>query len=359
MTIVTAVAALQLLCAALPAAAASSSSAPPVRAAADPPPAAVLLPLRAAPGVTAKQARGVSALLRKALDVGGFARALSASRDDERQAERCRKDLECLARVAAQRGADLLVAGEVAPDPAGLRVSVWAVPPDDAGGARRLDGTLEGGSTDAAQVDRLMRRALNPSALRGAVRVDTDARGESATVSIDGQAAGTLPLAAAIDDLVEGSHILVVEKDGYETLRRPVEVVHGETAVVKVLLLPTRATNGAAAGHRGGAGRLEADVLVAAGMGAGLLALGSVAGALSWRESLGIEERARAQQLTFPADSDLMLRGQVLSWAANGLYVAGAAALGLAALLWMQAPPDDDTGHLGVVGSTSLDEAAP
>ena len=57
-----------------------------------------------------------------------------------------------------------------------------------------------------------------------------------------------------------------------------------------------------------------------------------------WR----FENRAKAQQLAFPQDSGLLLRGQVFAWTADGLYVAGVVTGGIGAAMWLlHAPPSE------------------
>jgi hypothetical protein len=69
--------------------------------------------------------------------------------------------------------------------------------------------------------------------------------------------------------------------------------------------------------------------------------LGAVAGALSLKDALDVEARANVQQLAFPQNSDLLLRGQALAWTADGLYLGGVVAGAAAVALWvLETPPD-------------------
>jgi hypothetical protein len=324
-----------LACGPLALAAAPKSDAG-ARGALEPPPAVILLPLHPDATVSTRQARGIGAQIRGAVEQGGFARMLSESKDDEKQAERCQREVKCLAALADVRGADRLLAGLVSPAPDGLRVSVVVVGPDPAH-VRRVEVTLQGNAEDARRIDRLARSALNPSALRGAILV-TGADG--ASVEIDGVAQGTLPLAAPIDDLIEGEHVVVVRKEGLAELRRTVSVVHGDISELKAILLEEQPVSRAPARPGERDRGVPTDALVAGSIGGGLVLLGGVAGTLALLDSLDAERRAEAQQLTFPADSGLLLRGQVYAWTANGLYLAGAGALGTGIALWLLA--DDD-----------------
>lgn len=306
-------------------------------------PAVVLLPLLADGSVSGKQARGVSAQLRAVVEDGGFARLLSMSKDDDKQADRCRREARCLAGLAELRGADFVVAGLVSPAPDGLGVALVVVSPGATEATRRVDTTLQGNDGDARRIDRLMRSALNPQALRGGIQIEGE---DGALVELDGSPLGTLPLPGPVNDLVEGNHVVIVKKAGYEDLRRSVAVVHGETAQVKAVLLGERDPSADPA-YSAAPAPLPVDAVVAASIGAGLMLLGGVAGGLALKDSLDVETRAKAQQLSFPADSDLLLRGQIYAWTANGLYLVGAGALAAGGVLWLLHDDDAAPGSGG------------
>ena len=295
-------------------------------------PAVIVLPLAADGTVSLKQAEGATAQVRNAI-TPEVAKLLSSSSGDAKQAEKCARDVACLAKIADLRGADLLGAGIVSPAPDGLRVSLVVVTPGAMPGVkeplRRVEITLQGNDADPRRIERLVRTAFNPSALRGWISVKGE---EGALVEIDGVSAGLLPL-EPIAGFLEGDHVLVVRKEGSGEFRRSIGVVHGETTEVKAVLIesadapiPTARDDAAEAG-------VPVDVIVVGSIGAGLLVLGGVAGAFSLRDALEIEERAAAQNLAFPTDTELYSRGGLLSLAANGLYVTGAVALGAAAVL--------------------------
>ncbi|MBI1946119.1 MAG: PEGA domain-containing protein [Deltaproteobacteria bacterium] len=312
------------------------------------PPAVVLLPLVPDGTTSVKQARGITAQLRDALVSGptadGLCTMLSASKDDDKQAERCRRDAGCLGEVAALRGADVMLAGVIAPGADGLVVSLVAAAPSAKEALRRVEVTLRGDAGDARRIDRVVRSAVGPHALRGKLALTGD---EGATVTLDGVARGVLPLtepqAKPLSVLVEGEHDLLVEKPGFEPYRRPVAIVHAETVEVKATLLPL--TSGDRARVPDGAGGAASDgppldVLVVGGVGAGLVALGAVAGTWSLLDALAVQARAEEQQLLFPRDAGLLLRGQILAWTADGLYLVGLGALGVAGALALLTPAE-------------------
>lgn len=293
-------------------------------------PAVILLPLTADGTVSLKQAEGTTAQVRRAI-TPEVARLLSSSTTDVKQAGDCLRDVSCLARVAELRGADLLGAGTVSPAPDGLRVSLLVVTPGAMLGKkdalRRVAITLQGNDADERRLERLVRLAFNPSALRGFIAVSGE---DGALVEIDGTSHGALPL-PPIAGVLEGEHVLTVHKQGAGTFRRAIGVLHGEaTAVKAVLVESTEAAGAPAVASDDG---LPADVIVVGSIGAGLFVLGGVAGALSLRDALEIEARAATQNLAFPADAERYARGGLLALTANGLYLAGAVAVGAAAVL--------------------------
>lgn len=297
-------------------------------------PAVVLLPLLPEGSTSVKQARGVTAQLREALSAGpaseGHCTLLSASKDDDKQADRCRRDATCLGELASLRGADLVIAGVLGPGAEGLVISMIVTAPNAKDSLRRVEATLRGDAGDARRLDRLVRMAAGPAALRGTLALNGD---EGATVTVDGLARGQLPWAEPLSGLVEGEHQLVVEKPGFEPYRRPVSIVHAETLEVKATLLPLRAAGGTDESNRAAKPGPPLDVLIVGGAGAGLVVAGLAAGTWSLLDGMAVEARAKEQQLWFPRDTGLMLRGQVLAWTANGLMLVGAGALGAAATL--------------------------
>lgn len=304
-------------------------------------PAVVLLPLVPDGTTSVKQARGASAQVRAALESGPANEArctlLSASKDDDKQADRCRRDASCLGELAAVRGADVLVAGVLAPGADGLVISLVVVAPSGKEALRRVEATVRGDAGDERRIDRLVRTAVGPHALRGTLTLTGD---EGATVTLDGAPRGTLPLPGPLDDLVEGEHDLVVEKLGFEPYRRSVAIVHREALAVKATLLPLTSGDGArvpAAAGEASSGP-STDVLIVGGVGVGLVALGVVAGTWSLLDALALEARAKEQQLLFPRDTGLLVRGQALAWTADGLYVVGLGAVGVAGAMFLLAP---------------------
>jgi hypothetical protein len=320
----------------------SSDGAPPQEASlSTTTPAVVLLPLLPEGTVSGKQARGVGAQVRTALEAvatDGDVRLLSTSKDDDKQADRCKHVEKCLADLAELRGADALAAGTVAPAPDGLAVTLFVVAPGKP--LARVSTTLQGNDGDARRVDRLVREAVAPHALRGSIAVTGD---DGARVLLDGKPAGTLPLSAPLARLPEGDHVVIVQKQGFEDFRESVRVVHGETASVKAVLRAATSVVQTPAGDEAPPpGGLPTEALVLGGIGGGLVVAGAVAGTFALLTSLDVEKRAEAQLLAFPNDSDLLLQGKVLAFTADGLYLVGATCLAGAGALWWLAQPQPE-----------------
>jgi hypothetical protein len=291
--------------------------------------------------LTRKQARGVTAQLRGAVDVlvgEGAVRLLPATAADDGVLRRCADTANCFDDVARARGADRLARGVVEPVEGGLRL-VLAVTPGSTAWSTTLDGT----PGDAQRLDRLAREAFAEDTLRGALTV-VGQPGD--VVAVDGRRRGALPSTGRllVERLREGRHILRVTrpetKNGtaYDPFERDVAIRHREEALVKVVLLPREST--AALGGEGdpaatnGSGPPTAAVVSLAAGGA-LLVGGAVCGVLSLLDSLAVEERAAAQQLVFPRDEVLVTRGTTLAVVADLLFGTGALAAGGGMALWM------------------------
>jgi hypothetical protein len=299
-------------------------------AAADP--AVIVLPLLPDGTVSVKQAQGLTAQVRDAVEKGGYAKLLSTSKDDQKQAEQCQRDARCLGNLADVRGADYVIAGIVSPASDGLRVAVVVAGPNAVEALRRVEVTMKGDDADVRRIDRLARNAIDPAALRGSLMVLGE---EGASVVVDGKTIGTLPLDKPIENLSEGDHALVVSKAGYLDDKRTIQITHNETTEYKAVLMLPADGQPASPVARASAPASEgvSTPVVVGGIGAGLVVLGGVAGALSLRDALDVEQRAREQNLFFPRDSGLILRGNIFAWTANALYATGAVALGAAGVL--------------------------
>lgn len=281
-------------------------------------PTVVFLPLLPERGVSKREAQGIHALVRAALDEADFVKPLPATRADEKQAKKCGLDPKCLSDLAYARGADLLAAGVLVPSEEGFVARVVVVTPKSEVPLREVDEPLLGVRADLEErIDRLLRKAFAPKALAGGVLVVGSPAG--AFVLIDGKVAGALPMEAPVLGIVEGEHEVTVRKKGYVPLTKPIVVRFREVTRVDVVLRPDEA-----------AAKPKAEVALPLGPlalgGAGLVAA-LAAGAFGTGALLiqrEVERRAEKQQLFFPRDAELLRRGEILSWVANGLYVTGA-----------------------------------
>jgi hypothetical protein len=294
----------------------------------------IVLPLLGDATVSLKQAEGVTAQIRRAI-TPDVAKLLTSTSGDQKAAEECARDPVCLGRIADVRGADLIASGLVSPAPDGLKVQLVVAVPKASAALRRVDITLQGNDADERRLARLVRSAFNPEALRGAILVTGP---EGAKVTIDDVDAGALPMTAPVANVREGDHVVVVTgADG--AFRRSVGVVHGDTTEVRAVLIDSRdAVAPVVPGDKSAEG-VGTDVIVVGAIGAGLVVLGGVAGTLSLLDALAVEERALKQNLAFPTDTELVQRGNILAWTANGLYVAGIAAMATAGVLYALESP--------------------
>ncbi len=332
-------------------------------------PAVTVLPLSAAKGVPAKQARGVDALLRERLVASDFLKLLPRQRSDAREGFRCGVDPGCLTRLAYARGADLLATGVVSETEEGFEVRLVVVEPSSKAALRDVTERVIGTREDMGYwLDRLVRRAFKPEALAGGLYVVGEPAG--ANVLVDGALAGTLPFAEALEGVVEGEHEITVEQPGYVSVTRRADVRFREVTRVEVVLraerptaaLPVASDDGEVRAGVLGGPWIPASVAGAAAVG---LAGGALFGTLALLDQLEAERRAEAQLLILPRDADLLTRGETFAFTANLLYVLSAVGLvsagGLfvADLVTTPAPEELESFHAPAAGAPESDEMRP
>jgi len=305
--------------------------------------AITILPLRPGRTITSKQAAGITARLRvaaDALDKEGAITLLPTTKDDDKAVRRCGDKADCYNDVAAARGADIVVYGLIDVGDGGLLMK-----PAVAGSAAPTttylgDGVLLTGDDDrnGLALDRLARELCAPQSLRGTLMLSGQP-GDS--VFIDGRRRGSVDADGAFvaERLREGTHQVRVErpagKNGafYAPFERAVPITHRDEVKIKITLLPKDGSAAMADGQEtpgGPPGLAIAGVAV----GGVAVAAGAVVGVFSLLDSFAVEERAEAQQLVFPRDTELVTRGQTLALVANILYGVGAVAGGAGALWW-------------------------
>ncbi len=309
--------------------------------------AVTLLPLRPGRTITSKQAAGITARLRvaaDALDKEGAITLLPSTKDDDKAVRRCGDKVDCYRDVASARGADVAIAGAVEVGEGGLLL----VPMLAGEGAARI--TLPNSvlvtaddDTNGLALDRLARELCAPETLRGSLSL----RGQPGdAVFVDGRRRGTLDEEGVFvaEGLREGPHQVKVErpagKNGllYEPFEREVSIVHRDEVKLKITLLPKEGTEAMAGGEQtDGPPTIAVAGVVVAGVAE---AAGAVVGVFSLLDSFAVEERAEAQQLVFPRDTELVQRGQALALGANVLFGVGAVVGGASALWWVLGSAD-------------------
>jgi hypothetical protein len=299
--------------------------------------AVTLLPLVGGGRVTGKQARGITAQVRNALQVlvdEGAVRLLPTTADDDGALRKCAGAADCFAAVARTRGADRLARGTVATGDGGLLVTLTMAPDE-----RVATTTLDGSAADAARLDRFVREAFAEDTLRGAVRVEGQA---GDVVEFDGRRIGALTNDGAVDvpHVREGTHALRVtrpaSKNGtaYDPFAHDVVVRHAEVTTVKAVLLPRETTGELGADASTTTTTTPTAAIVSTVTGGVLLVGGITCGVFSLFDSNEVEKRAQDRQLVFPRDEVYVTRGTTLAIVADVLYGAGALALGGGIALW-------------------------
>jgi len=307
--------------------------------------AVTVLPLTPRGTVSTRQARGVTAQVRTAVDAlvrEAAARLLPSTKADDGVLRRCADTDACYEDVARVRGADRLARGAVAAVEGGLQVTLVVAPSH-----ARFSATLDGSVADAARLDRLVREAFAEDTLRGSVVV-LGQPGD--VVEVDGRRRGAVPTQGGlvVERLREGQRALRVtrpeSKNGtaYDPFTRDVDVRHGEQVELKVVLLPvvsTAALAEGAAASTANAGGPPLAAMVSLASGGALLLGGAVCGMFSLLDSLAVEQRAD-RQLVFPRDEELVTRGTTLAVVADVLYGVGVAAAAGGVALWMTSTPN-------------------
>jgi hypothetical protein len=283
--------------------------------------AVLVLPLTPTGTISGKQATGVTFQIKSAIERGSLAKILAESPADKKQADECGLEVACLQRIAELRGADVVIAGTLAPAADGLTLHVVAAGP---GVKRDLVRSIHGDDLDERTMDRLARETVDPTQLLGSVFVEGD---EGARVFLDDVDLGPLPLREQKNGVVEGDHRLVVKRGDAVIFERTIQVVYAETTLVRAM----SSTEEAPPPPR-------ALPIVPIAVGAGgvvLVGAGAVCGVFSLLASMETEARAKEGQLLFPRDEGLVQRGQILALTADALYVGGAALMATGAILFV------------------------
>jgi hypothetical protein len=150
----------------------------------------------------------------------------------------------------------------------------------------------------------------------GTVTVSVDAAG--AAVAVDGEAAGTTPLALPLS-LDPGKHVVIVRKDGYETVERPISVSAGVASTLTVGLLAQGTQGAAGDGAHPAGGPLPAEpppaktgglrwtplAYAGVGLAAAGLVVGGVTGGLSLAQVGSVKGKCSGTLCPTGVDGDL------------------------------------------------------
>jgi|GEM_PF-1918135 len=302
-------------------------------------------------GVSKKQAKGISVMLREALDDIGAIELKKKRKDDKKAARKCDLRPKCLGKAAFSRGADVLLTGTLHTADEGFEVRLQVVLSKDVEVDREVEGILTGSTASMHdRMDRLLREAVAPDTLSGALRIDGAPQG--AEVFIDGKRAGTLPL-ERLDGLLEGTYAIEVKAEGYSTTNRRVKVHYKELTSLKVTLIPSQAARKAQDDKaRGREDDGNGKLLWFAGP-AGVAALGVIAagtgatfGIMTQQTVDDVNAKAESRMLLFEDDAELLQQGQTTALLANISYaVAGVALVSAAAWAGLLLLPEQDDGE--------------
>ncbi len=145
-------------------------------------------------------------------------------------------DIDCLIRVGALSGANVVLKGLLSAEDDGFRLDLVGADINAMRERARVSVIVpkEGGERRAA-VESALIGVLKPEAWRGSLKVDVSQRG--ASIVVDGVPRGFAPLSASIE-LTPGSHQLFVGLEGFRAHKEAVEISFEEERRVEVVLVP-------------------------------------------------------------------------------------------------------------------------
>ncbi|MCP4502620.1 MAG: PEGA domain-containing protein [Deltaproteobacteria bacterium] len=321
--------------------------------------------LHAKDGVTKKQAKGISIMLREALGTIGAIELKDKRKDDKKTNRKCNLKPKCLGKAAFSRGADSLLTGTLHTSEEGFEVRLDVILQREIEVDREVEGLLSGGTAAMeASMDRMLREAVAPLTLTGALRVGGAPKG--AKVLIDGRLAGTLPV-ERLEGLLEGTYTVDVEKEGYTSATRRVDVHYKELSTLEVTLIPTsrarkhqdEIAQGKEEASKAWVFAIPASIGIVA---AASLGTGIAFGVLTQREADDVNARAKAGMLLFPDDAEILQRGETYSLVANLSYVVTAvtiaAALGTTGFLLLPEQTEEEEAEaFSATGKKDYDDA--
>lgn len=193
-------------------------------------------------GMDADRVARLETLFRKEIELLSGAplptrRSIEELVSKSRMLRRCGAQDACLAEIGKKLEADLVVSGNVAALGDSYVVDIKVVDVGTGEQVRRIQSDpLRGEPDELIEAVRVAAyRLLAPEELHGSIMVLTNLVG--ARVSLDGEPAGTTPLAKPIGGLALGEHRLRVAAEGYEPFDEPVRVRFQKTSRVLVTLV--------------------------------------------------------------------------------------------------------------------------
>jgi hypothetical protein len=145
-------------------------------------------------------------------------------------------DVDCLIRVGALSGANVVLKGLLSLEADGFRLDLVGADINAMRERARVSVFVPkvGGERRAA-IESALTGVLKPEAWRGTLKVDVSQRG--ASIVVDGVPRGFAPLSASVE-LTPGPHQLFVGLEGFRAHKETVEVVYDEERRVEVVLVP-------------------------------------------------------------------------------------------------------------------------
>jgi hypothetical protein len=184
-------------------------------------------------GLDAARAAGLEALFRAELE--RMLGAPLAPRPADDLVRACSGEAACLTAIGRRLGVERVVWGNVGELGDSYVVNLKLVDVERGVEERRVAETLRGSADELIEAVRVAAyRLLAPEKVRGAIAVESDARG--ARVSVDGRRVGTTPLAGPIEGLEVGAHVVRLDADGMAPFSAEVTVRFQKTSVLAATL---------------------------------------------------------------------------------------------------------------------------
>ena len=183
-----------------------------------------------------------------------------------------RVDAGCMAEIGGALGVDYLIYGEIAKIGGTYSLSLVLLDIGRARAANRVNRKITDAGNLLTEAERAAKQIVQPLLRDKKGFLVLDVQEPNAKISIDGRLVGVSPLAGRLP-LAMGAHEVIIEKDGFLSWARTIDVPANQATVERVVLVPSDAFID---DYRGRAEAIRTSAWITAGSGALLLGTGLV-----------------------------------------------------------------------------------